>query len=61
MNNSQQEVKETKNIVFDREKIREIIRLSGRQFKIKEVNGKTKAQTIGDIVEGIEKVLKNGN
>lgn len=48
-------------IVIDKEKIKAIIKLSGKKFKQKEVKGMTKAQTITEIVEGIEKVLKDGN
>lgn len=48
-------------IVIDKEKIRAIIKLSGKKFKQKEVKEMTKAQTITEIVEGIEKVLKDGN
>jgi len=47
--------------IIDREKIRIIIKLSARKFKQKESKGMTKAQTITEIVEGIEKVLKDGN
>lgn len=47
--------------IIDREKIRIIIKLSARIFKQKESKGMTKAQTITEIVEGIEKVLKDGN
>lgn len=57
MNNKNNENK----IVIDKEKIRAIIKLSGKKFKQKEVKGMTKAQTITEIVEGIEKVLKDGN
>lgn len=48
-------------IVPDKEKLRAIIKLSGKKFKLKEVKGMSKAQTITEIVEGIEKVLKDGN
>ncbi len=48
-------------IVIDKEKLKAIIKLSGKKFKLKEVKGMTKAQTINEIVEGIEKVLKDGN
>lgn len=47
--------------IIDREKIRIIIKLSARKFKQKESKGMTKAQTITEIVEGIEKVLKDEN
>ena len=47
--------------IIDREKIRIIIKLSARKFKQKESKGMTKAQTITEIVEGIGKVLKDGN
>lgn len=45
----------------EKEKIKAIIRLSVKNFKQKEVKGMTKAQTITEIVEGIEKVLKDEN
>ena len=57
MNNKNNENK----IVIDKEKIRAIIKLSVKKFKQKEVKGMTNAQTITEIVEGIEKVLKDGN
>lgn len=48
-------------IIIDKDKFRAIIKLSGKKFKQKEAKGMTKAQTITEIVEGIEKVLKDGN
>ncbi len=46
---------------FDNEKIKEIIRLSCKKFKQRENKGTTRAQIISEIVEGIERVLKDGN
>lgn len=48
-------------IIIDKEKIRAIIKLSSKKIKQREIKGMTKAQTITEIVEGIEKVLKDGN
>lgn len=48
-----------KNI--DKDKVKAIIKLSAKKFKQKEVKGMTKSQTITEIVEGIEKELKDGN
>jgi hypothetical protein len=44
---------------YDKEKIRKIIKMSARVLKEKENHGKTNAQTITELVNGIERILKD--
>ena len=43
----------------DKEKIKKIIKMSGKVLKDKENHGKTNSQTITELVNGIERILKD--
>lgn len=44
---------------IEKEKIRKIIQMSGKVLKDKENHGKTNSQTITELVNGIERILRD--